>query len=152
MNAHALTHAGGSIEGRYRLTHKLGEGTFGEVWREQDARLAQRAVAIKFLKSEFLAYREAVARFEAEADALAQVQHPHVVAVLDRGVANGTHFLVTEFVEGQPLTAWIEAHRARGEYPSIEAALAVSDQMCAGLGAAHAVRVPGPIVHRDVRG
>jgi hypothetical protein len=151
MNAQAGTAAGDSVEGRYRLTHKLGEGTFGEVWRAQDERLAQRAVAIKFLKGEFLSHPEAVARFGAEADALAQVQHPNVVAVLDRGVTNETHFLVTEFVEGRPLTAWIEEHRARGEFPSIEGALTVFDQMCAGLGAAHAVRVPGPIVHRDVK-
>ena len=139
------------MDGRYRLVRMLGEGTFGEVWRAEDLRLSERAVAIKFLKSEFLAHPEAVARFEAEADALAKVQHPHVVAVLDRGRSGGTHFLVTEFVEGDPLSVWIESHHARRTLPSLPSALAIFEQICAGLGAAHAIRAPGSIVHRDIK-
>ncbi len=139
------------IDQRYRLAARLGEGTFGDVWRADDARLSSRAVAVKFLKAEFLGHAEAVSRFESEADALAQVQHPNVVGVLDRGRWGDTHFLVTEFVEGHPLTAWLEGQRARAELPALATVLSLFDQMCAGIAAAHAVRSPGAIVHRDIK-
>ena len=139
------------VDGRYRLALQLGEGTFGDVWRAQDMRLSGRIVAVKFLKPEFVTHAEAVVRFEAEADALAQVQHPNVVAVHDRGRWEGRHFLVTEFVEGAMLAAWIDSHRASGAYPDIGATHALFDQLCAGMEAAHAVRAPGPIVHRDLK-
>ena len=142
---------GALIDQRYALVARLGEGTFGDVWRAEDTRLSHRAVAVKFLKAEFLAHAEAVSRFESEADALAQVQHANVVAVLDRGLWSGHRFLVTEFVSGAPLTHWIDGHRQRREFPSIAAVANLLDQLCAGVEAAHAVRVPGPIVHRDLK-
>ncbi len=139
------------VDGRYKLSMPLGDGTFGEVWRADDTRLRGRAVAVKFLKAEFLEHREVVLRFEAEADALAQVQHPNVVAILDRGRWEERLFLVTEFVEGRALSAWINDHRQRAAPPPINAALQLFDQICAGVEAAHAVRAPGPIVHRDLK-
>ncbi len=139
------------VDGRYRLVGPLGEGTFGTVWRAEDARLVGRSVAIKFLKGEFLTHVEAAARFEAEADALVQVQHPNVVAVVDRGRWGSARYLVTELVEGRPLTAWIEEFRARGAFPPLNAVRALFDQVCAGIAAAHAARAPGAIVHRDVK-
>ena len=143
--------AGATVDGRYRLMAPLGEGTFGSVWRAEDLRLARRVVAVKFLKGEFLSHAEAVARFEAEADALAQVQHSNVVGVYDRGAWAGTRFLVTEFVAGGTLAAWIDAHRAHRALPSLAAVATRLDMLCAGVGAAHAVRAPGPIVHRDLK-
>jgi len=79
------------------------------------------------------------------------VQHPHVVGVFDRGRWDDTHFLVTEFVEGSPLTAWLDGYRARHELPPLVAVMGLFDQMCAGIAAAHAVRSPGAIVHRDIK-
>ncbi len=142
---------GALVDGRYRLIDPIGEGTFGSVWRAEDARLAGRPVAMKFLKEEFLTHPEAVARFESEADALAQVQHPNVVGVFDRGTWEGQRFLATEFVRGTTLRAWLEAHRVRGALPARSEVLVVFDRMCAGVAAAHAVRSPGPIVHRDLK-
>lgn len=139
------------LEGRYRLVRALGEGTFGAVWLGEDERLSRRPVAVKFLKEDFFDHLQAVARFEAEADALAQVQHPNVVGVLDRGRWGRGRYLVTEFVAGQPLSKWLDAQRAHKTLPSIETVRAVFEPLCAGLAAAHAVKTPGPIVHRDIK-
>ncbi len=146
-----MLQAGTLIDQRYRLAARLGEGTFGEVWRAEDARLSNRAVAVKFLKAEFLGHAEAVSRFESEADALAQVQHSNVVGVLDRGVWSGHRYLVTEFVAGSTLTAWLDEHRQRRIFPALATVATLLDQLCAGVEAAHAVRVPGPIIHRDLK-
>ena len=139
------------VDGRYRLVDALGEGTFGSVWRAEDTRLGGRLVAVKFLKAEFLTHGEAVARFESEADALAQVQHPNVVGVFDRGQWEGQRFLATELARGRTLREWLEAHRLRGALPGRADVLELFDQLCAGVAAAHAVRAPGPIVHRDLK-
>ncbi len=143
--------AGTIIDQRYVLGSLLGEGSFGAVWRAQDQRLSNRAVAVKLLKTEFLEQESAVRRFDAEADALAQISHPNIVGVLDRGTYNGQRYIVMEFVEGRGLTGWIADHRRQSDRPSLPVVLALFDQLCAGLEAAHAVRVPGPIVHRDLK-
>ena len=109
-----LLTAGACVDGRYFLQSRLGEGTFGGVWRARDARLSDRLVAVKFLKEEFLEQPATVARFESEGEALAKVSHPNVVAVIDRGAWQGQRYLVTEFVDGHPLSAWIDAHRRDG--------------------------------------
>lgn len=147
----AAPQAGTRIEGRYRLVSLLGEGTFGGVWRAEDARLGGRPVAVKLLKGEFQSSAVAVARFDAEADALAKVVHPNIVGVIDRGVWEGHRYIVTELVEGDVLSSWIADHRHRGESTDLHVVLSLFDQVCAGLEAAHAVRSPGPIVHRDVK-
>jgi serine/threonine protein kinase len=146
-----LLTAGACVDGRYFLQSWLGEGTFGGVWRARDARLSDRLVAVKFLKEEFLEQPATVARFESEGEALAKVSHPNVVAVIDRGAWQGQRYLVTEFVDGHPLSAWIDAHRRDGTRPAVPIALAIFDQLCAGMEAAHAVRAPGPVVHRDLK-
>jgi hypothetical protein len=146
-----LLTAGACVDGRYFLQSRLGEGTFGGVWRARDARLSDRLVAVKFLKEEFLEQPATVARFESEGEALAKVSHPNVVAVIDRGAWQGQRYLVTEFVDGHPLSAWIDAHRRDGTRPAVTIALAIFDQLCAGMEAAHAVRAPGPVVHRDLK-
>nr|MBP6834903.1 serine/threonine protein kinase [Deltaproteobacteria bacterium] len=149
--AAAVPRAGTIIDHRYVLGSLLGEGSFGAVWRAQDQRLSNRPVAVKLLKSEFLEHESAVRRFDAEADALAQISHPNIVGVLDRGVWSGQRYIVMEFVEGRGLAGWLADHRRQSERPSLSAVLSVFDQLCAGLEAAHAVRTPGPIVHRDLK-
>lgn len=143
--------AGTIVDGRYTLEKLLGEGTFGDVWRARDQRLAGRAVAIKFLKPEHMEQPELVARFEGEADALALLRHPNVVAVTDRGRWQGLHYVVTEFVEGVPLKDWLAHHRREGRMTDLATVRALFDQICAGVEAAHATRTPGAIVHRDIK-
>jgi len=139
------------IDGRYQLELRLGEGTFGSVWRARDLRLSDRAVAVKLLKPEFLEQPMAVTRFDAEADALARLSHPNIVAVLDRGTWAGQRFIVTELVAGTTLSAHIADHRARGAFPELDVTLGLFDQVCAAVEAAHRVRSPGAIVHRDLK-
>ena len=143
--------AGTVVAHRYQLESLLGEGAFGEVWRAQDLRLTGKTVALKFLKQEHLVRPDIVARFESEASALAVLQHPNVVAVLDRGEWGARRYLVTEFVAGQSLSDWLERHRRSGLVPNIDIVRSLFDQICAGVEAAHSVHVPGPIVHRDIK-
>ncbi|MBL8602146.1 MAG: serine/threonine protein kinase [Myxococcales bacterium] len=147
----ALLTEGVSVEGRYVLQTQLGEGTFGSVWRARDARLSGRDVAVKVLKPELLEQPTAVSRFDAEADALAQLSHPNIVAVLDRGTWEGKRYIVTEFVAGQTLSAWIEDHRSRGAAPELRVVAQLFEQICAAVEAAHRVRSPGALVHRDIK-
>ncbi|MBI5516185.1 MAG: serine/threonine protein kinase [Deltaproteobacteria bacterium] len=151
METTARPAEGDLIDGRYRLSERLGEGSFGGVWRALDTRLADRSVAVKLLKPEFLAREDTIARFDAEANALAQVTHANVVSVIDRGTWSGQRYIVTEYIDGRPLKAWLLEHRARSTLPGLGAVAALFDQVCAGLEAAHAVRTPGPIVHRDLK-
>jgi protein-disulfide isomerase len=139
------------IDGRYELSARLGDGTFGEVWRAVDTRLSQRPVAVKVLKAEFLDRPDMVARFESEASALARVAHPNVVAVLDRGSYGAQRYIVTEMVEGKTLSAWLEDARRGGAPTGLITVRSLFDQVCAGVEAAHQVEVPGPIVHRDLK-
>jgi|GEM_PF-1500528 len=149
--APAVPRAGTIIDQRYVLGSLLGEGSFGAVWRAQDQRLSSRPVAVKLLKSEFLEHEATVRRFDAEADALAQISHPNIVGVLDRGAWKSQRYIVMEFVEGRGLSGWLADHRRQGERPPLATVFALFDQLCAGLEAAHAVRTPGPIVHRDLK-
>ena len=139
------------IDDRYELLGRLGDGTFGEVWRAADLRLSGKAVAVKVLKSEFVDRPDIVSRFESEADALARLAHPNVVAVLDRGAWQGTRYIVTELAEGRPLAELLDEARRQGALPPLAMVLSLFDQVCAAVEAAHLVQVPGPIVHRDLK-
>lgn len=105
------------VDGRYRLEKLVGEGTYGAVWLARDTRLEGRAVALKFMKAELLVIPEAVARFDAEAAALALLQHPNVVNLLDRGEWQGQRFLVTEYIDGTTLAWWIDSQLMGTNFP-----------------------------------
>ncbi|MFO0610088.1 MAG: thioredoxin domain-containing protein [Polyangiales bacterium] len=139
------------IDDRYELLGRLGDGTFGEVWRAADLRLSGKAVAVKVLKAEFVDRPEIVSRFESEADALARLAHPNVVAVLDRGRWGASRYIVTELAEGRTLTELLDEARRAGAQPPAAMVLGLFDQVCAAVEAAHRVEVPGPIVHRDLK-
>src|SRR5438045_1202197 len=83
---------GRALSGRYRLIERLGRGGFGEVWRAEDE-LLNRDVAVKLLTLVGAENDDAV-RFEREARALAQLDHPNVVTVYDSGADDGTPFVV----------------------------------------------------------
>jgi eukaryotic-like serine/threonine-protein kinase len=134
--------AGDVIAGRYELLELVGTGGMSSVWRSHD-RLLDRVVAIKILHEQFTADAEYVERFRREARAVAQLSHPNIVTVIDRGEDEGRQFIVFEYIEGENLKGAIE--RA-GQLP-VRDALTLTLQMARALAFAHA----RGLVHRDVK-
>ncbi len=130
----------GSNLGRYLVLEEIGAGGMGVVVRAYDPKL-QREVALKQLRADALDER-AADRMIREAQAMAQLAHPNVVAVHDVEVLAPTVLLVMEFVEGRTLRAWL-----REQSPAWPEILEVFLQAGRGLAAAHAV----DLVHRDFK-
>jgi Tol biopolymer transport system component len=131
----------GTRLGPYEITSKLGEGGMGEVWRATDSRL-KREVAIKVLPAAFTEDKERLARFEREAQILAQLHHPNIASIFGLEEAGGVRALVMERVEGEDLSTLI----ARGPLPLAEAT-SIARQIAEALEAAH----EQGIVHRDLK-
>ncbi len=139
------------IGGRYRLEAVIGRGGMSTVYRAFDTVL-ERPVAIKLMHREIATDSDQLERFRREARSVAQLNHPHVVSVIDAGEepspddehpAAGTPYIVLEFVDGETLKSII-----RREGPlEIPQALAYAIEISRALGAAHEHR----IVHRDVK-
>ncbi|MEZ5966176.1 MAG: serine/threonine-protein kinase [Planctomycetota bacterium] len=103
------------LAGRYRLDERLGAGAMGIVYRAFDTELA-RAVAVKVLRPELFGGPDAEKRFLREAEVLAALHHPNVVAVYDRGCTpDGVSFLVMELLTGQPLVVLLDEYERRKE-------------------------------------
>src|SRR5713226_2745351 len=92
----------GTRFGPYEIVSRIGAGGMGEVFRARDTRL-DRAVAIKVLPRDFAENAQFRLRFEREAKAISQLNHPHICTVHDVGHENGTDFLVMELIEGESL-------------------------------------------------
>src|SRR5690606_38111302 len=90
------------LDGRYELIAPIGEGGVGWVFRARDVRLGTD-VAIKMLQAHYAEHESLRPRFEREAQALAQLRHPHIVTMTDYSVAGGRPFLVMERLEGRTL-------------------------------------------------
>src|SRR5271163_3201296 len=97
-----MTLASGTKLGPYEILAPLGAGGMGEVFRARDARL-NREVAIKVLPSAFARDPERLRRFQQEAQAVAALNHPNILAVHDFGEHEGSPYLVTELLEGETL-------------------------------------------------
>jgi eukaryotic-like serine/threonine-protein kinase len=136
------TLVGMQLSGRYRLDAQIGAGGMSTVYRAFDANL-ERRVAIKLLHREIAADSDQLERFRREARAVAQLNHPHVVGVIDAGEDDGTPYIVFEYVEGETLKDRI---RRYGRLPVGEA-VAYAIEIARALGAAH----DHQIVHRDVK-
>lgn len=135
------------LSDRYRLSERVATGGMGAVWRCTDL-LLEREVAVKVLLPTLVADAEFATRFRAEAQMLAALRHPGVVAVHDVGqatLADGTpvDYLVMEYVEGEPLGHWI------GRAGRLDAASTMS-VVAQAADALHGAHVAG-IVHRDVK-
>jgi hypothetical protein len=133
---------GAILLGRYRVLGILGRGGMGLVYRADDLKLGQ-TVALKFLPSSLAHDKNYLERFLAEVRTARQVSHPNVCRVYDIAEAEGHYFLSMEFVDGEDLATLL----ARiGRLPPAKA-LEISQELCAGLAAAHARQV----VHRDLK-
>ena len=134
---------GREIAGRFRILSLLGEGGMGAVYRGEQISL-KRAVAVKVLRPELSANQLLLARFSAEAQAVAKLDHPNTVKVYDFGQdRDGSLFIAMELIDGQPLRSVIGA---AGPLPPARA-FNIALQVAASLVDAHASN----IVHRDLK-
>ena len=128
--------------GKYRIVKRLGGGGMGDVYLAEHVRL-KKPTAVKVIRPALTANADAVARFNREAQNASMINHPNVASVYDFGETDdGMVFLAMEFVEGQPLSALVDA----GPIAPARAANIVR-QVCDALTAAHRMG----IVHRDLK-
>src|SRR5689334_19524753 len=125
----------------YRILDKLGAGGMGEIYLAEDTRL-HRKVALKLLPAEFTCQAERVHRFEQEARAASSLNHPNILTIFEIGETNGTHFIATEFIDGETLREYL-----MHENPSLTAAIDIAIQTASALAAAH----DAGILHRDIK-
>jgi Tol biopolymer transport system component len=131
----------GTRLGPYEIVAPIGAGGMGEVWRARDTRL-ERSVAIKVLPHEFAGNAQLKLRFEREAKAISQLNHPNICTLHDVGEEQGTSFLVMELLDGETLADRL----AKGPLPLAEV-LRYGVQIADGLDRAHRAG----IVHRDLK-
>jgi len=128
--------------GRYKLLEQIGEGGFGVVWMAEQEEPVRRRVALKIVKLG-MDTKEVVARFEAERQALAMMDHPNIATVFDGGAtAAGRPFFVMELVKGAPITEYCDASKL----PTRER-LDLFIQVCQAVQHAH----QKGIIHRDLK-
>ena len=133
--------AAGQRLGHYEVVGPLGAGGMGEVYRATDTTL-KRDVAIKILPAAFAADPERLARFEREAQVLAQLHHPNIASIFGLHDEGGVRFLAMELVPGETL----EERIGRGRLP-LDEAVAIAKKIADGLEYAH----ERGIVHRDLK-
>jgi eukaryotic-like serine/threonine-protein kinase len=131
----------GTRLGPYEVISLLGAGGMGEVYQARDTRLS-REVALKTLPARLAERSDAMARFRQEAQVVATLSHPNIVALYDIGDENGIFYAVTELLAGETLQEQLD----KGAMP-IRKALDRAAQMASGLAAAH----EKGIVHRDIK-
>ncbi len=132
---------GGVIAGKYTLVESIGEGGMGSVWRARQTEPVRRFVAVKLIKAG-MDSRQVLARFEAERQALALMDHPNIARVLDGGLHEGRPFFVMELVKGVRITEYCDAHRLT---PRERLELFVP--VCQAIQHAHQKGV----IHRDIK-
>jgi serine/threonine protein kinase len=133
--------AGDSI-GRYRLLRNIGEGGFGTVFLAEQTQPVKRQVALKVIKPG-MDSKEIIARFEAERQALALMDHPHIAKVHDAGTTDaGRPFFVMELVDGAPVTKFCAEQQL-----AIRERLELFTDICAAIQHAH----QKGIIHRDLK-
>jgi eukaryotic-like serine/threonine-protein kinase len=127
---------------RYRLERKLGSGGMADVWLAEDQELG-RLVAVKILHERYANDEQFVERFRREATHAAGLTYPNIVSIYDRGVAEGSYYIVMEYVEGRTLKELIVT---RGPCP-VPVAISYTRQILAALRYAH----KNGIIHRDIK-
>ena len=132
----------GSQIGRYKLLEQIGEGGMGVVYMADQLEPVKRRVALKVIKPG-MDSRQVVARFEAERQALAMMEHPHIARVLDAGQTDsGRPYFVMELVRGLPITEYCDKAK-RTPRQRLELVVTV----CQAVHHAH----QKGIIHRDLK-
>src|SRR5688572_4419888 len=131
----------GARLGPYEILSPLGAGGMGEVYKARDTRL-DRSVAVKILPESLAGDPQFRERFDREARAISQLEHPHICPLYDVGVQGGTSYLVMQLLDGETLAARLQ----RGALPlpqALEYAIQIADALA---------RAPrAGIVHRDLK-
>jgi serine/threonine protein kinase/tetratricopeptide (TPR) repeat protein len=132
----------GTVIGPYHMLQSIGRGGMGEVWLAEQKEPVRRRVAIKLIKAG-MDTREVVARFEAERQALALMDHPAIAKVFDAGsTPQGRPYFVMEYVTGIPITAYCDQHKL-----TTRQRLELFVRVCEGVQHAH----QKAIIHRDLK-
>src|SRR5437773_9783725 len=125
----------------YQVVGRIGRGGMGEVFLAHDTSLG-RKVALKLLRTDFTRNEERLRRFRQEARAASALNHPNILTIYEIGSEDSTHFMATEYVEGETLRQHITRART-----TLGQALDVAVQVASALAAAH----QAGIVHRDIK-
>src|SRR5438445_10001309 len=138
----AIAEGPGTVIGRYKLLEQIGKGGMGVVFMAEQQQPVRRLVALKIVKPG-MDSRQVVARFEAERQALALMEHPNIAHVLDGGeTASGRPFFVMELVKGVPITKYCDDHEL-----TPRERLEVFIPICQAIQHAH----QKGIIHRDIK-
>ena len=136
------THHPSRTIGPYRLLQRVGEGGMGEVWLAEQTHPVRRQVALKVIKAG-MDTAQVVARFEAERQALALMDHPAIATVYDGGsTPEGRPYFAMEYVKGEPITTYCDRQRL-----TTQERLELFMQVCEGVQHAH----QKGIIHRDLK-
>lgn len=142
LESPSISEGPGSQIGPYKLLERLGEGAFGVVYMAEQREPVRRKVALKVLKPG-MDTRHVIARFEAEEQALALMDHPNIARVFDAGATeSGRPYFVMELVKGRPITEYCDAKELTTEQ-RLELFIAV----CHAVQHAH----QKGIIHRDIK-
>jgi serine/threonine protein kinase len=134
--------AAGTVIGPYKLLEQIGEGGMGTVWMAEQKEPIQRRVAVKVIKAG-MDSKQVLARFEAERQALALMDHPNIARVLDAGTTGaGRPYFVMELVKGTPITKYCD-----DKHLSVRQRLELFGDVCRAVQHAH----QKGIIHRDLK-
>src|SRR5262245_19701593 len=132
----------GTVIGPYKLLEQIGEGGMGVVWMAEQKEPIQRRVAVKVIKAG-MDSKQVLARFEAERQALALMDHPNIARVLDAGTTHaGRPYFVMELVKGTPITKYCDE-----KHLSVRERLELFNDVCRAVQHAH----QKGIIHRDLK-
>src|SRR3989304_3159414 len=136
----------GKTIGRYQVLEQVGRGGMADVYKAHQPSL-DRLVAIKVIHAFLADDKDFVSRFEREAKAVAALRHPNIVQVNDCDSANGTYYMVLEYIDGVTLGSTLASLEERGEALSLDDAVRIILSVGSALKFAHARHM----VHRDVK-
>ena len=126
----------------YRIIKRLGKGGMGEVFLAEDTKQHNRKVALKILPPQLTSEAGRVRRFKDEARAILALNHPNILTIFEIGETEQTHYIATEFIDGETLRQCLWRQSIK-----IDEALGIAIQVAMALEAAHAAGV----VHRDIK-
>ena len=133
---------GSLLDGRYRITARVGHGGMAEVYESTDV-MTKRNVAIKLIREDVMSNPVNLKRFQNEASIAASLNHPNIVKVYNHGTVQGVPYIANEFIKGQNLKEVLDF---RGALPMLEA-VDILLQVSSALAYAHS----HGIVHRDIK-